>query len=134
MKLTLRVASAAALVVVPGLNANAQKVGKALAMDFRTTIQVQGMPDTAIMTGHAVGSADKMRIDVKATGSRVTPMQSDSIVTMILTDSGKTITYIDASKSQYMRVRPAEMVAQAQQMSGMKMDFSGTQATVADLG
>ena len=53
---------------------------------------------------------------------------------MIVTDSGKTITYLDTKKSQYMRVRPTEIVSQAQQMSGMKMDFSDTQAKVDSLG
>jgi hypothetical protein len=53
---------------------------------------------------------------------------------MIVTDSGKTITYLDAKRSQFLRVRPAEMVAQAQQMGGMRMDFSETSAKVDSLG
>ena len=86
------------------------------------------------MLGHAVGTGDKMRLDVKGSASQASPLASDSIVTMIVTDSGKTITFIDSKKSQYLQVRPAEMVAQAQQMGGMKMEFSGTEAKVDSLG
>ena len=111
----------------------AQNPGKTLAMDFRTTIAVQGTPDTTVMIGHAFGSLDKMRLDVTGSAAKVSPMMSDS-VSMIVTDSGKTITYLDAKKSQYLRVRPAEIVSQAQQMGGMKMEFSGTDATVDNLG
>jgi len=111
----------------------AQNPGKTLAMDFRTTIAVQGAPDTTVMIGHAFGSLDKMRLDVTGSAAKVSPMMSDS-VSMIVTDSGKTITYLDAKKSQYLRVRPAEIVSQAQQMGGMKMEFSGTDATVDNLG
>jgi hypothetical protein len=134
MRLTLRAATAAALVMAPGFYAHAQNAGKNLAMDFRTTISIQGTPDSTVMLGHSVGTADKMRLDVKSSGSRVTPLQSDSVVTMILTDSGKTITYIDATNRQYLRVRPADMVAQAQQVGGVKMDFSATEAKVDNLG
>jgi len=104
-------------------------------MDFRMTNAVQGMPDTGVIVGHAVGTADKMRLDVsmKGANARVTPL-TDSAVSMIVTDSGKTITYLDSKKSQFLRVRPAEMVAQAQQMGGMKMDFSETAAKVDSLG
>ncbi|MFL5487206.1 MAG: hypothetical protein ACJ8AJ_01865 [Gemmatimonadaceae bacterium] len=133
MKLPFAVA-VATLVAVPVSYATAQTAGKTLAMDFRTTISIQGEPDSAVMVGHAVGTADKMRVDVKPSGRQVAPLASDSVVTMILTDSGKTITYIDAKKSQYLRVRPAEMVTQAQQMGAMKMDFSGTEAKVDNLG
>src|SRR6185503_20757745 len=55
-------------------------------------------------------------------------------VSMIVSDSGKTITYLDAKNNQYMRVRPSEIVSQAQKMSGMTMDFSGTEAKVDNLG
>jgi hypothetical protein len=77
-----------------------------------------------------------MRLDVtmKGAGAHISPLASDSTVTMIVTDSGKTITYVDSKKSQYLRVRPAEMIAQAQMMGGMKMDFSGTNAKVDSLG
>jgi hypothetical protein len=61
-------------------------------------------------------------------------LSSDGTVSMIVTDSGKTITYLDSKNSQYLRVRPTDMVAQAQEMGGMKMDFSGTEATVDNLG
>src|SRR3954447_22164214 len=113
--------------------ASAQTAGKTLAMDFRTSISVQGEPDTTVMLGHAFGSADKMRLDVIGSGPKVTPLATDS-VSMIVTDSGKTITYLDAKRSQYLRVRPSEIVSQAQAMSGMKMEFSGTQAKVDNLG
>ena len=98
---------------------------------------VQGAPDTGVITGHAVGTSEKMRLDVKMKGApapRSARWPPDSMVTMIVTDSGKTITYLNSRKSQYLRVRPAEMIAQAQQMGGMKMDFSGTVAKVDSLG
>jgi len=85
------------------------------------------------MEACAVGSLDKMRLDVTGSASKVSPMMSDS-VSMIVTDSGKTITYLDKKKSQYLRVRPTEIVNQAQQMGGMKMEFSGTEAKVDSLG
>ena len=122
-----------ALFTIAPLTLTAQNAGKTLAMDFRTTIAVQGTPDTAVMVGQAVGSLDKMRLDVTGSAAKVSPMMSDS-VSMIVTDSGKTITYLDKKKSQYLRVRPAEIVSQAQQMGAMKMDFSGTEATVDNLG
>jgi hypothetical protein len=105
-------------------------------MDFRTTISVQGTPDTGVITGHAVGTPDLMRLDVtmKGAGANVSPLATDSTISMIVTDSGRTITYIDARKSQYLRVRPAEMIAQAQQTGAMKMDFTGTEARVDNLG
>jgi hypothetical protein len=113
--------------------ASAQNAGKTLAMDFRTSITIQGEPDTTVMLGHAFGSADKMRLDVIGSGPKVTPIAADS-VSMIVTDSGKTITYLDAKKNQFLRVRPSEIVSQAQAMSGMKMEFSGTEARVDNLG
>jgi hypothetical protein len=133
MKFASRLIGGALFTLAPLSQIAAQNAGKTLAMDFRTTIAVQGTPDTAVMLGHAVGSLDKMRLDVTGSASRVSPMMSDS-VTMIVTDSGKTITYLDAKKNQYLRVRPTEIVNQAQQMSGMKMEFSGTQAKVDSLG
>jgi len=128
--------SASALVLVPFVSARAQDTGKNLALDFRTTVVVQGAPDTGVITGHAVGTAEKMRLDVrmKGPGAQVSPLASDSTVTMIVTDSGKTITYLNPRKGEYLRVRPAEMIAQAQQMGGMKMDFTATQAKVDSLG
>jgi hypothetical protein len=123
------------IVLAPLSSAVAQNAGKNLAMDFRMTSSVQGTPDTGVIVGHAVGNADKMRLDLtmKGSASRVTPL-ADSVVSMIVTDSGKTITYLDSKKNQFLRVRPAEMVAQAQQMGGMKMDFSETSAKVDSLG
>lgn len=133
MKFASRLIGGALFTLAPLSQIAAQNAGKTLAMDFRTTIAVQGTPDTAVMLGHAVGSLDKMRLDVTGAASKVSPMMSDS-VSMIVTDSGKTITYLDPKKSQYLRVRPTEIVNQAQQMSGMKMEFSGTQAKVDSLG
>jgi hypothetical protein len=135
MRFASRVA-AAAVAFVPLAYANAQTAGKTLAMDFRMTNAVQGTPDTGVIVGHAIGTADKMRLDLTMKGAgakNVTPI-TDSAVRMIVTDSGKTITYLDAKKNQFLRVRPAEMVAQAQQMGGMKMDFSETSAKVDSLG
>ncbi|MDP9201227.1 MAG: hypothetical protein M3P26_04765 [Gemmatimonadota bacterium] len=136
MRLFSRLLSVSALVVAPISYAHAQDAGKNLALDFRTTVVVQGRPDTGVITGHAVGTADKMRVDVKMIGSgaAVGMLASQGEVSMIVTDSGKTITYLDSKKGQYMRVQPAEMIAQAQQMGGMKMDFSGTEAKVDNLG
>ncbi len=136
MRITLNLVSASALVFAPITYARAQDAGKNLALDFRTTVAVQGAPDSGVISGHAVGTSDKMRLDVtmKGAGAQVSPLASDSTVTMIVTDSGKTITYIDSKKSQYLRVRPAEMISQAQQMGGMKMDFTGTSAKVDSLG
>jgi hypothetical protein len=135
MRFASRVA-AAAVAFVPLAYANAQTAGKTLAMDFRMTNAVQGTPDTGVIVGHAIGTADKMRLDLTMKGAgakNVTPI-TDSAVRMIVTDSGKTITYLDAKKNQFLRVRPAEMVAQAQQLGGMKMDFSETSAKVDSLG
>lgn len=136
MRFTSCLLSASTLVLVPSGYAHAQNAGKNMALDFRTTIVVQGTADTGVITGRAVGSSEKMRLDVKmkGTGAQISPLASDSTVSMIVSDSGKTITYLNSSKSQYLRVRPAEMIAQAQQMGGMKMDFSGTVAKVDSLG
>jgi hypothetical protein len=136
MRFASRLAGAVALVLAPISYASAQNAGKTLAMDFRTTVTIQGTPDTGVITGHAVGTPDKMRLDVKmkGTSAQVSPLASDSTVSMIVTDTGKTIAYLDPKKNQYLRVRPAEMIAQAQQMGGMKMDFTDTKAQVDSLG
>jgi hypothetical protein len=136
MRFSSRLASASALVLAPLTFARAQDAGKNLALDFRTTVVVQGKPDTSVIMGHAVGTAGKMRVDVKMKGSGAAMgmLSSDGEVSMIVADSGKTITYIDSKKSQYLTVRPTEMIAQAQQMGGMKMEFSGTEAKVDNLG
>jgi hypothetical protein len=133
MRFHQRLFAGAFFALAPLSMASAQNAGKTLAMDFRTSISVQGEPDTTVMLGHAFGSADKMRLDVIGSGPKVTPLATDS-VSMIVTDSGKTITYLDAKKGQYLRVRPSEIVSQAQAMSGMKMEFSGTEAKVDNLG
>ncbi len=136
MRFSLRLVSASALALAPITYAHAQDAGKNLALDFRTTVIVQGSRDTGVITGHAVGTAEKMRVDVKMQGSGAAMgmLSSQGEVSMIVTDSGKTITYLDSKKSQYLTVRPTEMIAQAQQLGGMKMDFSGTEAKVDNLG
>jgi hypothetical protein len=136
MRFALRLLSASAFVLAPISGGYAQNAGKNLALDFRTTIVVQGKPDTGVVTGHAVGGGNKMRVDVKLQGSgpAVGMLANEGTVSMIVSDSGKTITYLDPKNSQYMTVRPTEMIAQAQQMGGMKMDFSATEAKVDDLG
>lgn len=138
MKCYSRLASASALVLAPLSYGQAQEAGKNLALDFRTTIVVSGMTDTSVLTGRAVGTADRMRLDLKmkmqGTGTAVGMLANDGEVSMIVTDSGKTITYLDSKNSQYIKVRPTDMVLQAQQMGGMKMDFSGTEARVDNLG
>jgi hypothetical protein len=106
-------------------------------MDFRTTVTVSGMPDTGVIQGHAVGSTDKMRMDLtlKGPGAQVSPLgAAGGQIVMILSDSGKTVTYLDATNSRYLRVRPADMLAQAQQSGQVTMKFSDTQATVDNLG
>jgi hypothetical protein len=148
MIFALRLASAAALVLAPLSYINAQAstkpvaapavspAGKNLAIDFRTTVTTQGQPDTGVIQGHAVGSADKMRMDLKmqGPGAQVSPLGGPGgEVSMILSDSGKTVTYLDSKASHYLRVRPADMLAQAQQ-TGVKMGFSGTEAKVDNLG
>lgn len=136
MRFALRLLGAAAFVFAPIADVHAQNAGKNLALDFRTTVVVQGTPDTGVITGRAVGAGDRMRIDVKLQGSgpAVGMLASESGLSMIVSDSGRTLTYLNSKDSQYITVRPAEMIAQAQQMGGMKMDFSGTEARVDNLG
>jgi hypothetical protein len=110
--------------------------GKNLAMDFRTIVTTKGMPDTGVIQGHAVGSADMLRMDItmKGPGAQVSPLGGPGgEVSMILSDSGKTVTYLDSKVSHYLRVRPADMLAEAQK-TGVKMGFSGTEAKVDNLG
>ena len=136
MKFTPRLVSAVALVLAPITYAHAQNAGQDLALDFRNTIVVSGMPDTSVLTGHAVGTAGKMRVDVRMQGAgpAMGMLANQGEVSMIVTDSGNTITYLDSKNNQYIKVRPTEMIAQAQKMGGMKMDFSGTEAKVDNLG
>ncbi|HJP87151.1 MAG TPA: hypothetical protein VJ852_14265 [Gemmatimonadaceae bacterium] len=124
-----------ALMLAPIAAMNAQAPNKNLAIDFRTTVTVQGTPDTGVILGHAVGSADKVRMDLKMQGSgaQPSPLSNDGSMSMILSDSGKTVTYLDTKGSHYIKMRPADMFAQTQQM-GVKMDFSNTKATVDSLG
>lgn len=137
MRSTSRIASSVALALAPLSYMNAQAAPKNLAMDFRTTVTIAGRPDTGIIQGHAVGSADKMRMDLtlKGPGAQVSPLGNTAgEISMILSDSGKTVTYLDSKNSKYLRVRPADMLAQAQQMGQMKMNFSNTEAKVDNLG
>jgi len=132
-----RLTGVAAFALAPLSQINAQTAGKNLAMDFRTTVTVSGQPDTGVIQGHAIGSADKLRMDLnlKGPGAQVSPVGApNGVVTMILSDSGKTVTYLDAANSHYLRVRPADMLAQAQEMGQMKMKFSDTEAKVDNLG
>jgi hypothetical protein len=146
MRFVLRLAGAA-VALAPLSFVNAQSVPKTpvvvtpsaaknLAMDFRTIVTTQGMPDTGVIQGHAIGSSDKLRMDLtmKGPGAQISPLGGPGgEVTMILSDSGKTVTYLDSKAAHYLRVRPAEMLAQAQQ-TGVKMAVSGTEATVDNLG
>lgn len=138
MKFNSRLVSASALVLAPLSYGQAQDAGKELALDFRNTIVMSGVPDTSVLTGHAIGTAARKRVDVKmkmqGSGAAVGMLSSGGVVSMIVTDSGKTITYLDSANSQFIRVRPAEMIAQAKEMGGMQMDFSGTEAKVDKLG
>ena len=142
MRFALRSASALTFVLAPLSYMNAQispsaaPGGKNLAVDFRTTVVVSGMPDTSVIQGHAVGSADKMRMDLTMQGAaaKVTPLGgSGSQITMLVSDSGKAVTYLDASANHYMSVRTTDMLAKVQQ-AGMKMGFSETEAKVDNLG
>jgi hypothetical protein len=149
MRFALSFASAAAFALVPMSYVSAQATpapalataiaptGKNLAMDFfLTTVTVSGMPDTGVIKGHAVGSADKMRVDLtmKGPSAQISPLGGPGgQISMILTDSGRTVTYLDETASHYMTVRPADMLAQAQK-TGVKMGFSGTDAKVDNLG
>jgi hypothetical protein len=133
--LALRLAGVALLALAPVSFTEAQVAGKNLALDFRSSTVIQGSPDTGVITGHIVGSGSKARIDISASGGTApTPLASDGTVSMIVSDSGKTITYLDAKNSQYMNFRPGEMLAQAQEIGGVKMEVSGTEARVDNLG
>ena len=129
--------TSAAPVVAPKASiAPTAATGKNLAMDFRTMVITQGVADTGVIQGHAVGSADKLRMDItmKGPGAQVSPLGGPGReVSMILSDSGRTVTYLDSKVSHYLRVRPADMLAQAQK-TGVTMGFSETEAKVDNLG
>jgi len=129
-------AAVIALVVPMSVASSQSGSAKNLAEDFRVTTSVQGMPDSMVITGHVVGSNDKMRIDLTTTGSsaQVSPLTSEGPISMLVTDSGRTISYLDAKNSQYLQVRPAEMLAEAQKTGDMQMQFSNAQASVDSLG
>jgi hypothetical protein len=126
----------AAIVVAPLANVRAQAAGQQLAEDFRVVTTMAGANDTAYITGHAVGDATRFRIEVNTTGvgAQVSPLNANGPVTMIVSDTGKTITYLDSQRSTYLRVRPVDMIQNMQQMGGMTMQFSETTANVDSLG
>jgi len=131
----LRLASAALLALTIASALPAQHAGKDLALDFRSSSSMEGAAEAGILTGHIVGSGTKLRIDLSAAGGRSpSPLTTDGTVSMIVSDSGRTITYLDSKNSQYMSFRPAEMMAEAQSMGGVKMEFSDTDAKVDNLG
>ena len=137
IKLALRLAGAATLTLAPFSAADSQVLGKDLAIDFRTSTSMEGTPETGVLTGHIVGSGTgaKVRIDMSTEGGRSpTPLATEGPVSMIVSDSGQTITYLDAKNSQYMSVRPGEMMAEARQMGMVNMEFSDTDAKVENLG
>lgn len=135
-RLTLRFAGAVVLALTASSVAGAQNAGKDLALDFRTSTSMEGVPEAGILTGHIVGSGTKVRIDMSTVGGRSPSplMSADGPVSMIVSDSGRTITYLDAKNNQYMSFRPGEMMAEAQAMGGVKMEFSDTDARVENLG
>lgn len=114
----------------------AQAPPQTLSEDFRLVTTIKGSTDSSVVLGHAVGSPALMRIDVTTSGANSlnSPIMSSGMIGMIVSDSGRTITYIDSEKQRYIRVRPAELIQQAQQMGGMSMQFSETTATVDSLG
>lgn len=117
------------------LAARGQVAGKHLALDFRTSTSIDTTSDAGVLTGHMVASANKVRIDMSVAGAGApTPLSTDGPVSMIVSDSGKTIVYLDAKNNQYMRFRPAEIFASTQQLGGVQMNFSGTEAKVDNLG
>jgi hypothetical protein len=134
---TISPIACAVLALAPLSYASSQTAARNLAMDFRTTVIISGMPDTGLIQGHAVGTTDKMRMDLtlKGPGAQVSPLGAAAgKIALILSDSGKTVTYLDATNSRYLRVRPADMLAQAQQSGQVTMKFSDTRATVDNLG
>ena len=135
MQSAFHLVTAAVLAFAPLSVAFAQNAGKELALDFRTSTSMDGAPETAVLTGHIVGSGNKVRIDMSTSGgSSPSPLATDGPVSMIVSDSGRTITYLDAKNSQYMSFRPGAMLADAQAMGGVKMVFSDTDAKVESLG
>lgn len=135
MTFSPRFAAIAVLAFTPVAIARAQVAGKDLALDFRTSTSMEGMPEAGVLTGHIVGSGSKIRIDMSTVGGpSPTPLPTEGPVSMIVSDSGRTITYLDAKNSQYMSVRPGDMLAEAREMGMVKMEFSGTDAKVDNLG
>ena len=135
MRFSPRFAAIAVLAFTPVAIARAQVAGKDLALDFRTSTSMEGMPEAGVLTGHIVGSGSRIRIDMSTVGGpSPTPLPTDGPVSMIVSDSGRTITYLDAKNSQYMSVRPGDMIAEAREMGLVKMEFSDTDAKVDNLG
>ena len=104
MRCIQRIAGAA-LALAPLSYTSAQTAGKNLAMDFRTTVTISGMPDTGVIQGHAIGSGDKMRmdLDLKGPGAQVSPLGgAGGKITMILSD-----TDLPRFRKQSLSARPA---------------------------
>jgi hypothetical protein len=122
--------------LLPFFSSSGQTAAKTLSEDFKVVTIIKGSADTAIVTGRAIGGPERMRIDVTTSGSnpKISPITSTGKVGLLVSDSGKTISYIDDQKQQYFSVRPAEMIQQAQTMGAMKLEFSETRATVDSLG
>lgn len=124
---------AAVMALAPVSVAAAQAKGKDMAMDFRTVTSVVGSPDSTVVTGHVVSSGLKMRMDMAATGRSPTPFATDGPVSVVVSDSGTTVAYLDTKQKQYMILRPAEMRARVNEM-GMKTAFSEPVVRVDTLG
>ncbi|HXG69498.1 MAG TPA: hypothetical protein VNJ04_02685 [Gemmatimonadaceae bacterium] len=120
----------------PLAQAAAQKAGRDVALDFRMSNLTTGTTTSEVVTGHVIATSDRVRLDMKGGGRgvRMSPIAGTGDISMIVTDSGKTLTYIDAASKTYMRMRPAEMIENMQKMGGMTMQFSGTEARVDNLG
>ncbi len=120
----------------PLAQAAAQKAGRDVALDFRMSNLTTGAATNEVVTGHVIATSDRVRLDMKGGGRgvRMSPIAGTGDISMIVTDSGKTLTYIDAASKTYMRMRPAEMIENMQKMGGMTMQFSGTEARVDNLG
>jgi len=135
MKPALWFAGAAVVTLAPFSPAGSQVAGKDLALDFRVSTSTEGLAEPGVLTGHIVGSGSKVRIDMSTVGGRSpTPLPTDGPVSMIVSDSGRAITYLDSKNNQYMTVRPGDMLAEAGQMGLVTMQFSDTEAKVDNLG
>jgi len=136
MRSYIRLSAALFALAAPLCQAAAQKPGRDIALDFRMSTVTTGAVGNEVVTGRVIATNDRARLDMKRDGGgvRAAPLPGNGDVSMIVTDGGKTLTYIDAANRTYMRMRPAEMIADVQKMGGLTMQFSGTVATVDNLG